>query len=542
MNANNFKCLICKEIKEWDELQGNTLCYTRDDIDDCDNLLCKDCAVCGKCGITENNCAMCGLEEKDGVLLCMDCGGYDNEDSDDDDSDDEDSDFEDYIAKRMENIENKMVEIAVKKEIVEKLIQKIGEVRSEAEIHKIEKKIEMVLEDKKEDINIKMTTANSNMNDKYYLNEGCMERHFFDEYISENASDEIIAKIEEYWTDPEEFLEYRVFGLENPTDRKGLEYSECWLLDYKDGYLPVIHTGINSSSRYSMCRCGMDRELDDDEEQERLTLDEICEMMSGEYKTTLKTKIHKIEKKVRATAEDKNAIKLNDTQKIDSNPKTITEDKIIQDTKMNANTNTNTSPKIVVSAPKEIRHIAEGLEKVLKEGIPSVPAEEYKTLADKTITMTRQSNHHRNTGNMKVSNDLPLFMREGGMEEIARRRKELETYLKLLNANPEQMIRGHTLVILNPATLDPNQVGEQQAKDIRKWFDTPQTKQEINRWLGCGTHKVDGKSWCAGEMGSRWADKKINGRQVRFAFYADKDQKPEHLKHLAYSIAIDASM
>jgi hypothetical protein len=380
------------------------------------------------------------------------------------------------------------------------------------------------------------------MNDKYYLNEGCMERHFFDEYISENASDEIIAKIEEYWTDPEEFLEYKVFGLENPTDRKGLEYSECWLLDYKDGYLPVIHTGINSSSRYSMCRCGMDRELDDDEEQERLTLDEICEMMSGEYKTTLKTKIHKIEKKVEAVAEDKNAIKLNDTQKIDSNPKTITEDKIIQDTKMNSNTNTNTSPKIVVSAPEEIRHIAEGLEKVLKEGIPSVPAEEYKALADKTITMTRQSNHHRNTGGMKVSNDLPLFMREGGMEEIARRRKELETYLKLLNANPEQMIRGHTLVMLNQATLDPNQVGEQQAKDIRKWFDTPQTKQEINRWLGCGTHKVDGKSWCAGEMGSRWADKKINGRQVRFAFYADKDQKPEHLKHLAYSIAIDASM
>lgn len=370
-----------------------------------------------------------------------------------------------------------------------------------------------------------MTTANSNtemMNDKYYLNEGCMERHFFDEYISENASDAIIAKIEEYWTDPEEFLEYKVFGLENPTDRKGLEYSECWLLDYKDGYLPVVATGINSSSRYSMCRCGMDRDLDDDEEPERLTLDEICEMMSDKYKTTLKTTICKIEKKVEAKAEDKNAIKLIDPQKIDSNPKTITEDKIIDNTKMNANTNTNTAPRVAPS-------------------VPNVPAEEFKKLAGITNTAIRGSNAQRNSGDLEVSEDLPLFMREGGEAEIEKRRKELETYLKLLNANPEQMIRGHTLVVLNPSTLDPELVGEQQARDIRKWFDTPKTKQEINLWLGCGTHKADGKSWNCGFMGSRWADKKINGRMVRFAFYADKDQKPAHLKHLAYTIAIDAS-
>ncbi len=144
-----------------------------------------------------------------------------------------------------------------------------------------------------------MTTANSNemTNTKYYIDTGCMNRNFFDEYLADKATKAVLQKIKEYWSDPEEFLEYYAFRLDNPTDRKGLEYSECWLLDYKDGYLPLIATGINTSSCYSMCRCGMDRELDEDEEPQRLTLDEICEMMSDKYKTTLKTTVENIEKK-----------------------------------------------------------------------------------------------------------------------------------------------------------------------------------------------------------------------------------------------------
>jgi hypothetical protein len=91
-DEDHFKCDKCSNVKEWGELQGNTLCYTRDDTDDCDELLCKDCAVCGKCGITENDCHMAGLEERKGVLLCMDCGGYDEsdvEESDEESDEDE---------------------------------------------------------------------------------------------------------------------------------------------------------------------------------------------------------------------------------------------------------------------------------------------------------------------------------------------------------------------------------------------------------------------------------------------------------------------
>ena len=350
-----------------------------------------------------------------------------------------------------------------------------------------------------------MTTANSNemMNSKYYIDTGCMNRNFFDEYLADNATKAVLQKIREYWSDPEEFLEYSAFRLENPTDRKGLEYSECWLLDYKDGYLPLIATGINTSSRYSMCRCGMDRELDEDEEPQTLTLDEICELMSDKYKTTLKTTVENIEKK---------------THKIEHLSGETTEDKK-EEIPIEMNT---TTPKI---APT----------------VPSVPSEEFKKLAEITETAIRGSNAQRNRGSIQVSSELPLYMREGGEAEIEKRRKELETYLKLLNSDPATMINKHTLVILNQATLDAELVGEQQVKDIKKWFANPKTQQEINRWLGCGTHKADGKSWNCGFMGSRWADKMINGRQVRFAFYADKDQKPAHLKHLAYSIVLDPS-
>lgn len=365
-------------------------------------------------------------------------------------------------------------------------------------IHKIENKIEINSTDINKDINIKMTTANSNT-ETYYINSGCMERSFFDEYLKDNATRPVLQKIIDYWTDEEECLEYKVFGLDNPNDRKKLEYSECWLLDYKDGYLPLIVCGINTSSCYSMCRCSMDRELDDDEEPEKLTLDEIGEMMSEGYKGSTKTTIQKIERK-------EEAIKLN-ACKIEKLNEKEPESKT-----------TDTTNKMT--------------EAIVKTATPQTRAERNNNVG---VGAT-------GGGSMEISDNLPLFMREGGMEEIDRRRKELATYLKLLNANPEQMIRGHTLVCLNQATLDPNEVGAEQARDIKKWFDTPKTKQEIREWLGCGTHKVDGKSWCSGEMGSRWADKKINGRPVRFAFYKDKEQKPAHLKHLAYSIIIDASM
>ena len=245
-----------------------------------------------------------------------------------------------------------------------------------------------------------------------------------------------------------------------------------------------------------------DELLKEMEETDDVVIAETTDEVFEAIKNAENVETYKIEKKIEINSTDKK------------------EDINIE---MNANSNTNTN------TPK------------LAPNVPNVPAEEWKDFAEITQTAVPSSKAERKSGGFHISTDLPLYMREGGKEEIQRRKKELETYLKLLNRDPATMINKHTFVCLNPATLDPEMVGEQQAKDIREWFGD-KTQEELNRWLGCGTHKVDGKSWCCGELGSRWADKKINGRQVRFAFYADKDQKPEHLKHLAYSIVLDASM
>lgn len=246
--------------------------------------------------------------------------------------------------------------------------------------------------------------------------------------------------------------------------------------------------------------------------------DELFEEIKEEVKKNENIETYKIENFNCKNKEDIKSCKIE--KKIEINSTDKKEDINIE---MNANSNTNTNtPRI---APN----------------VPNVPAEEWKDFAEIAETAVPSSRAERASGGFTVSTELPLYMREGGEAEIQRRKKELETYLKLLNADPATMINKHTFVCLNPATLDPSAVGEKQAKEIREWFGD-KTQMEMNRWLGCGTHKVDGKSWSCGFLGSRWADKKINGRQVRFAFYADKDQKPEHLKHLAYSLVIDASM
>ena len=276
--------------------------------------------------------------------------------------------------------------------------------------------------------------------------------------------------------------------------------------DKKNSILADIKSGkkVDVFDFSSLTKEETDQLLKQLEETDDVVIVDATDELFEEIKKSENIETYKIEKKIEINSTDK---------KEDIN------------IKMNANSNTNTNTNTPRVAPN----------------VPNVPAEEWKDIAEIAQVAIPTSRAERASGGFKISTDLPLYMREGGREEIQRRKKELETYLRLLNADPATMINKHTFVCLTPATLDPEMVGEKQAKEIREWFGD-KTQMEINRWLGCGTHKVDGKSWCCGELGSRWADKKINGRQVRFAFYADKDQKPEHLKHLAYSLVIDASM
>ena len=72
--------------------------------------------------------------------------------------------------------------------------------------------------------------------------------------------------------DPESYIEYRNYSFRGATDGDiGLFYSEIWLLDLTEcggKCSPVVVNRINTSSAYAMSRCGMDREVDEDEDEE----------------------------------------------------------------------------------------------------------------------------------------------------------------------------------------------------------------------------------------------------------------------------------
>ena len=118
----------------------------------------------------------------------------------------------------------------------------------------------------------------------YYLAEGTLYSEFFTTYLEDKCSKGILGKIRKYWKDIDEEegegLAYKVFALENANDNV-VEYTECWLLEYETGYIPIIVTGINTSSCYAGRRLYMDREIEEcDNVKTQYTLDEISEILA----------------------------------------------------------------------------------------------------------------------------------------------------------------------------------------------------------------------------------------------------------------------
>ena len=188
-----------------------------------------------------------------------------------------------------------------KTKIIEKIIAiKLNE---ENKIHKIEKKIEINSTDINKDINIEMTTANSNtemMNDSdsRYVRDCCIDKEAFDEYLADSIPTKMKTKMDKYMEgNEEEPMECMRFGLTNPTDRKGLEYSICMLVDCDGGYMPIFKTGINTSSYFAMWSCGIDRDYDDEDEIPKLTINEIAELCCEEYRNMFIKMCEQIEKK-----------------------------------------------------------------------------------------------------------------------------------------------------------------------------------------------------------------------------------------------------
>ena len=161
---------------------------------------------------------------------------------------------------------------------------------------------------------------------------------------------------------------------------------------------------------------------------------------------------------------------------------------------------------------------------------------EFAGMEGKTAVMDSRGHLHES--------QVPLYMREGGEAEIEMRRKELETYVKLLREYPDIIRR--TLICLNPFTIEPDEVGHTEATAVKEWWTSKGTRHCLLQWLVQNPHEVNGKynNWSCGGLGSRWADCDINGRRCRLAFYSRKfnpSSFPEEVvdKTKNYAIMID---
>jgi len=106
---------------------------------------------------------------------------------------------------------------------------------------------------------------------------------------------------------------------------------------------------------------------------------------------------------------------------------------------------------------------------------------------------------------------VPLFMRDGGEAILQRRGKELETYLKCLENKSIVCPLLYDKTIMFVSTQDVS---------IIAWWKQNETKTALIEFLSDKKNHKLGKIWNNGFLGSRWADTKINGESVRFAFYS----------------------
>lgn len=109
---------------------------------------------------------------------------------------------------------------------------------------------------------------------------------------------------------------------------------------------------------------------------------------------------------------------------------------------------------------------------------------------------------------------VPLYMRDNGEEVCSQRKRELETFLKCLETYPLNS------VILKKKTV----ICHDGEEEHNAWWKNSITQEAFMDFLlDSKNHKVNGKIWCNGFLGSRWADTVLNGRKVRIAFYTKKN-------------------
>ena len=121
---------------------------------------------------------------------------------------------------------------------------------------------------------------------KLYLGEAVLVKEDFNQFLRSEAVQEVIDFVENI--DEDEYI--YSYTLAFPGERECL-YDEFWFIPNNEGkYLPVLATDINSSSRYSMWRCGNrcnEDEEEDEESSRNVNKDDLLEMVPTEYRKSL---------------------------------------------------------------------------------------------------------------------------------------------------------------------------------------------------------------------------------------------------------------
>jgi hypothetical protein len=121
------------------------------------------------------------------------------------------------------------------------------------------------------------------MSNKITIASGVMDYNFFETFL-EPHNKKTANLLKQYWTDREDCVYYKVVGIKNQRDLDTTEYSECWFIESQVDWLPFVVTEINTSSPYAMCRCGMDRDEDENEEPETYdTIEDIVVQYCDKY-------------------------------------------------------------------------------------------------------------------------------------------------------------------------------------------------------------------------------------------------------------------
>ena len=105
-------------------------------------------------------------------------------------------------------------------------------------------------------------------------------------------------------------------------------------------------------------------------------------------------------------------------------------------------------------------------------------------------------------------------MEPASAEIIEQCRKELETYLRLLETplGVYQLLRVKTMFCLHSSLSEDN-----------AWFQKEKTKRQLFKYLlDNRNHTVDGKKWTCDLNGSRWTDTTLNTRKIRIVFFSKK--------------------